>query len=198
MISSLLNFDTFTVLHVKHYNHIAFKHSQTGVNRIINCKEIVILIYDEAMRPQFKYIYRNSFLILIPFLSAFTRTRLLPIRSKAVTIAVVPSSVQDGLSVFGELTKDIGNLGAVVPLALGIFLIGRIDNKYDGLNKETRESFLKDIKETRESFLKDIKCTSEMLSKDIKCTSEILSKEIKSTNDAISRLEKIVEKIAQK
>ena len=177
MISSLLNFDTFTVLHVKHYNHIAFKHSQTGVNRIINCKEIVILIYDEAMRPQFKYIYRNSFLILIPFLSAFTKIRLLPIRSRTVTFALVPISVQDGLYVFGELTKDIGNLGAVVPLAaLGIFLLGRQENKHDGINKEMRESYLKDIK----------------------CTSEILSKDIQKTNDAISRLEKIVEKISQK
>jgi hypothetical protein len=120
-------------------------------------------------------------LLLVPFSSAFCLRKLPPIRSKTVTIAVVPSSIQDLLQVLGEVTKDIGNLGPVAPLALGIFLLNGQDRKFDDVNKATREIFMKDIKATNDALSKDIKVTSDA----IKVTSDALSKDIKVTNDAI-------------
>jgi hypothetical protein len=151
------------------------------------------------------------FPLLVPYLSGF-KTKFPPIRSRSVTLADLPSATRDALDVFGELTRDLGNLGPLVPLGLGVLIIGRQDKKMDDLTTATRDTFLKDIKATNDA----IKCTSELLSKDIKatndaikctndaikCTNEALSKDIKYTNEAssndISRLEKIVEKMAQK
>ncbi len=165
-----------------------------------------------------KYSFMILILLLLPLLSSYLMKTRLTIKTTKHRLVEIPDSVEVGLQVFGEITKAIGNLGAVVPLAFGVFIIGRQDKKFeDGIKstsdllskdikatndaiKATSDALSKDIKATSDALSKDIKATSDALSKDIKTTSDILTKDIKTTNDAlskdISRLEKIVEKMA--
>jgi hypothetical protein len=90
-------------------------------------------------------------------------------------------TTDEGLCIFGEITKDIGNLGAVVPFATAVFYFNRQE-----------KTFEKDIKAISESLSKEIKASNDLLMKDIKYTNDLLSKDIKANADAIKELKEII------
>jgi hypothetical protein len=99
----------------------------------------------------------------------------------------------EALRYFGEVTKDLSNLGPLVPLGLAVFFVGRIDKDI----KANSDLLSKEIKATNDLLSKDIKATNDLLSKDIKATNDLLSKDIKANAEAIKELKEIVQDIAK-
>ena len=140
------------------------------------------------------------------------RTQLISKRIRnEITVAAIEGGLKDSLEAFDQITKSL--LGAVGPLALGIFLLTRQDQKIDAVNKATSEAIAKDIKAAEASFekrsallAKDLKATeasiektSALLAKDIEATnasiektSALLARDIKANAAAITRLEGLI------
>jgi hypothetical protein len=94
------------------------------------------------------------------------------------------------LEVFGEITKDIGQLGPIIPLTIAAYVLRQQERKFENEIRNTNELLSQQIKSSNDLLSKDIKATNELLSKDLKATNEALSKDI-------SRLENLVEKLLE-
>jgi hypothetical protein len=136
---------------------------------------------------------------------------LIPKKFFAFSTRVFTVQAVDGLSnleVFGEITKDIGQLGPIIPLSIAAYVLRQQERKFEDDIKKTNELLSQQIKSSNDLLSKDIKATNdfikssnELLSKDLKATNdfikssnELLSKDLKATNDFIKSSNELLSK----